>query len=117
MGDHQWKTADQAALENFSIARLKRAVRGASVCSVSFIEASVSLPDSASVFSRVERARFACRSNASFNDRTEEIALKVDTVSSNEACALAASCFEMSCTPAAQIWPDFTIASRLPWPN
>ena len=40
-----------------------------------------------------------------------------DIVSSNEACALAAICLPMSCTPAAQIWPDFTIASRLPWLN
>ena len=90
---------------------------GASACSVSFTDASVSLPDSATVFSSVERARLACRSNASFSDFTEDSALNVDIVSSNEACALAAICLPMSCTPAAQIWPHFTIASRLPWLN
>ena len=45
------------------------------------------------------------------------IALNVDIVSSNDACAVAAICFDRSCTPAAQIWPDFSTASRLPWLN
>lgn len=47
---------DQVAFANFSTARLTRAVSGASACSVSLKEASVSLPDSAMVFSIVERA-------------------------------------------------------------
>ena len=47
---------DQAAFASFSTATVTRAVSGASACSVSLNEASVSLPDSASVFSSVERA-------------------------------------------------------------
>ena len=83
----------QADFANFSTASVTRAVIGAIACSVSLNEASVSLPDSASVFSIVARARLACRSNASFNDFTEVSALNVDTVSSNDACAVAAICF------------------------
>ena len=46
----------QAALENASTATVTRAVSGAIACSVSLKDASVSLPDSATVFSSVLRA-------------------------------------------------------------
>jgi len=58
-------------------------VIGASACSVSLKEASVSLPDSASAFSSVLRVRVACRSMASFSDLTPASALKVATASSS----------------------------------
>jgi len=51
---------------------------------------------------------------SAFSDFTEDMALKVDIVSSNEACAFAAICLLISWTPAAQICPDLTTASMLP---
>jgi hypothetical protein len=46
-----------AAFANFSTATVTRAVIGASACSVSLNDASVSLPDSASDFSSAARAK------------------------------------------------------------
>ena len=100
-----------------SIAAVMRWEIGASACSVSLNDASVSLPDSAIDFSNAERAKFVCRSIASLRDFTPENALNAFIVSSRLACAVAANCLERSCRPAVQIWLDFTNASTLPWPN
>src|ERR1019366_4879691 len=111
------RKAVQASLPKVSTATVTRAVIGASVCSVSLIDASVSLFDSAIAFSSAALAKLLCRSMASFTDFAVLIALKVETDSSNEAFAEVAICFVSSCTPALQIWPDLTNASRFAWPN
>src|ERR1700733_2326216 len=93
-----------AAFANFSTATVTRAVIGASVCSVSLNDASVSLPDSASDFSNAARAKLDCNSNASLSDFTPVSALNADMLSSSDACAAAAKCLDRSCIPVAQIW-------------
>src|ERR1700722_19049102 len=82
----------QAALPKVSTATVTRAVIGARVCSVSLIEASVSLFDSAIAFSSAALAKLLCRSMASLTDFAVLIALKVEIDSANEASAVGALC-------------------------
>ena len=76
---------------SFSVATRQAGPIGAKACSASFTDASVSLPLSATAFSRAARARALWMSKASLSELVPASAFQVPIVCSNWACALSAN--------------------------